>query len=105
MEWQQGGVQGKALEVEYKDVWNVKWADDNPTLVAVMKKAKLIVLTTDVTTSTNKAPDNPWWSAEAYHFLMMCQTQLYAGEWDACLTEYENIIGTKLVYCLVALSS
>jgi len=44
MEWQQGGCQGRALETEYKDVWNVKWAEDNPNLVAIMEKAKLIVL-------------------------------------------------------------
>ena len=29
---------------ERKDVWNMKWADDNPNLLAVMEKGRMYIL-------------------------------------------------------------
>ncbi len=35
------------------------------------------LITTDINTSTEKALNNPWKGAEAIHFLLLCQKQLY----------------------------
>jgi WD repeat-containing protein 35 len=34
---------GKKLNVERRDVWDVKWAEDNEEMVAVMEKTKLVI--------------------------------------------------------------
>jgi hypothetical protein len=34
----------KVLDFERKDVWNMKWADDNPDLLAVMEKTRMYIL-------------------------------------------------------------
>ncbi|XP_024366604.1 uncharacterized protein [Physcomitrium patens] len=34
----------KVPNFERKDVWNIKWADDNPNLLAVMEKARMYIL-------------------------------------------------------------
>ncbi|KAG0617617.1 hypothetical protein M758_4G002900 [Ceratodon purpureus] len=34
----------KISNFERKDVWNIKWADDNPDLLAVMEKARMYIL-------------------------------------------------------------
>jgi len=69
------------------------------------------LITTDMSTLSDKRLDNPWRGAEAFHFLLLCQGQLNKGEWDAAmktsmrLTEYESELGLKRVYSLVALAS
>lgn len=35
---------GKLLEFEQKDVWDMRWADDIPDMMAVMEKGRLQVL-------------------------------------------------------------
>jgi WD repeat-containing protein 35 len=35
------------------------------------------LITTDINTSTEKALTNPWKGAEAIHFYLLCQRQLY----------------------------
>lgn len=102
-----------AFEVESykKRLFEATMGSGDGDAASMVNRTLDTLITTDVTTSTDKALDNPWRSAEAYHFLMLCQAQLHSGEWDTSLktsirlTEYENIIGTKLVYCLVALSA
>eukprot|EP00003_Mantamonas_plastica_P005395 TRINITY_DN1432_c0_g2_i2.p1 TRINITY_DN1432_c0_g2~~TRINITY_DN1432_c0_g2_i2.p1 ORF type:complete len:683 (-),score=224.60 TRINITY_DN1432_c0_g2_i2:311-2359(-) len=53
----------------------------------------------------------PWRSAEAYHFLLLAQRQLYEGNTEEAmitairLTEYDDILDAQVVYALVALTS
>ncbi len=62
-------------------------------------------------TSEAKLVDNAWRGAEAYHFLMLCQRQLYEGFVDAAmktalnLRDYEDVLNPEEVYSLLALAS
>lgn len=55
--------------------------------------------------------DNAWRGAEAFHFLMLCQRQLYEGFVDAAmktalnLREYEDVLNAEDIYCLLGLAS
>lgn len=55
--------------------------------------------------------DNAWRGAEAYHYLLLAHRQIYNGDFDSAmktslrLREYEDIIDTEDIYCLLALSS
>lgn len=55
--------------------------------------------------------DNPWRPAEAYHFYMLCQAQMYNGDYESAycsavrLVEYDDIISAKICYSLLALVS
>lgn len=61
------------------------------------------LITTDMSTLSDKRLDNPWRGAEAFHFLLLAQDQLNSGDWDAAmktamrLTEYESELGLKRV--------
>jgi WD repeat-containing protein 35 len=37
------------------------------------------LITSDLSNISDKALNNPWKGAEAYHFYMLCQSQLYQG--------------------------
>jgi WD repeat-containing protein 35 len=69
------------------------------------------LITTDINTSADKALSNPWKGAEAIHFYLLCQRQLYQKEFQKAmktsirLMEYEKELDTKEVYSLIALSS
>lgn len=39
---------GKKLDVERRDVWDVRWAEDNADLLCVMEKTKMVVLLNEV---------------------------------------------------------
>lgn len=43
------------------------------------------LLEEDVLSSTNRFADNPWRGAEAYHFFILAQRQLYKGSLEAAL--------------------
>ncbi|CAD7934483.1 unnamed protein product [Amoebophrya sp. A120] len=53
----------------------------------------------------------PFRYAEAYHLLMLCQKQIYEHQLEKALrtairlTDYEDVLDTKTVYCLVALTA
>lgn len=55
--------------------------------------------------------DQPWHGAEAYHFFILAQKQLYEGFMDAAmktalhLRDYEDILGSAEIYSLIALTS
>lgn len=55
--------------------------------------------------------DAAWHGAEAFHFLMLAQRQLYAGAISeamvttSCLSSYEDVLDPKDVYSLVALTA
>ncbi|MCQ2817045.1 MAG: hypothetical protein MJ252_07250 [archaeon] len=69
------------------------------------------LITSDLSNTTDKTLNNPWKGAEAYHFYMLCQSQLYQNKVkDALKTAlrlvvYEKEIGAKEVYRLIALSA
>lgn len=47
-----GSTQGKHLDVERKDVWDMKWSNDNPNMIVIKEKARMFVL-------TNLEPEEP----------------------------------------------
>ncbi|KAJ7408453.1 WD repeat-containing protein 35 [Willisornis vidua] len=67
------------------------------------------LLAEDVLSSTNHFVDNAWRGAEAYHFFILAQKQLYKGSVDAALKtalhlrDYEDIIPAVEIYSLLAL--
>ncbi|NXU58811.1 WDR35 protein, partial [Turnix velox] len=67
------------------------------------------LLEEDVLSSTNRFVDNAWRGAEAYHFFILAQRQLYKGAVDAALKtafhlrDYEDIIPAVEIYSLLAL--
>jgi WD repeat-containing protein 35 len=69
------------------------------------------LITSDINTSSDKILNNPWRGAEAWHFFILCQKQLYAGQFRAALktslrlAEYELEIDAKKIYSLVALAA
>lgn len=69
------------------------------------------LITSDINTSSDKILNNPWRGAEAWHFYILCQRQLYAGQFKSALktalrmTDYELDMDPKKIYTLVALSA
>lgn len=69
------------------------------------------LITSDINTSSDKILNNPWRGAEAWHFYILCQKQLYAGQFKSALktalrlTDYELDMDPKKIYTLVALSA
>eukprot|EP00455_Lapot_gusevi_P052316 TRINITY_DN7948_c0_g1_i9.p1 TRINITY_DN7948_c0_g1~~TRINITY_DN7948_c0_g1_i9.p1 ORF type:complete len:468 (-),score=115.61 TRINITY_DN7948_c0_g1_i9:23-1399(-) len=69
------------------------------------------LITHDTATGQEKNLDMAWRGAEAYHFLILAQRQLYAGAVDAAmktslrLAEYEDILEPKEIFSLIALTS
>eukprot|EP01138_Halocafeteria_seosinensis_P016315 gb/GECG01016645.1/.p1 GENE.gb/GECG01016645.1/~~gb/GECG01016645.1/.p1 ORF type:complete len:1236 (+),score=172.06 gb/GECG01016645.1/:1-3708(+) len=55
--------------------------------------------------------DRAWHGAEAWHFLMLAQRQLYAGEIEAAMTsslrlvDYEDLLDPRDIYSLIALTT
>ncbi|KAM4772218.1 WD repeat-containing protein 35 [Rhinophrynus dorsalis] len=69
------------------------------------------LLEEDSLSSDNRIIDNAWRGAEAYHFFLLAQRQLYEGYVDAAmktalhLRDYEDIIPAVEIYSLLALCS
>ena len=69
------------------------------------------LITSDLSNISDKTLNNPWKGAEAYHFYMLCQSQLYQNKTKEALKTalrlvlYEKELGPKEVYRLIALSS
>ncbi|XP_042704625.1 WD repeat-containing protein 35 isoform X10 [Chrysemys picta bellii] len=67
------------------------------------------LLEEDVLSSANRLTDNAWRGAEAYHFFILAQRQLYEGYVDTAmktalhLRDYEDIIPAVEIYSLLAL--
>eukprot|EP01012_Entosiphon_sulcatum_P034864 TRINITY_DN4426_c0_g1_i1.p1 TRINITY_DN4426_c0_g1~~TRINITY_DN4426_c0_g1_i1.p1 ORF type:complete len:1254 (+),score=336.39 TRINITY_DN4426_c0_g1_i1:198-3764(+) len=65
----------------------------------------------DSATGHDRSLDNAWRGAEAYHFFMLCQRQLYANNLDGALVtamrliEYDDILDELEVYSLLALAA
>merc|ERR1719446_1894903 len=69
------------------------------------------LVTQDQATGGDKSLDNAWKGAEAFHFLMLAQRQLYAGKYtDAMRTslrlrEYKSNLDAEEIYSLITLSA
>ena len=69
------------------------------------------LLTQDTATGGDKWLDSSWKGAEAYHFLLLCQRQLYAGypaeamRTALRLREYEAVLPAAEIYSLIALTT
>jgi len=69
------------------------------------------LITSDISSSADKALTNPWKGAEAIHFYLLCQRQLYQKDYNRALKtamrliEYEKELQTKDVYSLVAIAA
>ena len=69
------------------------------------------LITSDLSNLSDKTLNNPWKGAEAYHFYMLCQSQLYQSKTKEALKTalrlvlYEKELGAKEVYRLIALSA
>ncbi|XP_078503870.1 WD repeat-containing protein 35 [Lissotriton helveticus] len=69
------------------------------------------LLEEDALSANNKIIDNAWRGAEAYHFFLLAQRQLYEGYVDAAmrtslhLRDYEDIIPAVEIYSLLGLCS
>ena len=69
------------------------------------------LITSDINTMSDKTLDNPWRGAEAYHFFLLAQRQLYEGDYESALktclrlSEYENVLETRDIYSLIALAA
>ncbi|KAM6969516.1 WD repeat-containing protein 35 [Tautogolabrus adspersus] len=67
------------------------------------------LLEEDATSPDNRFVDNAWRGAEAYHFFLLAQRQLYEGYMEKAmrtalhLREYEDIIPAVEIYSLLAL--
>jgi len=59
----------------------------------------------------SKVLDNAWRGAEAYHYYILAQRQLYQAKMESAmktsirLAEFEDILNPKLIYSLIALTS
>jgi WD repeat-containing protein 35 len=69
------------------------------------------LITSDINTSADKALNNPWRGAEAWHFYILTQKHLYTGQYKLALksalrlVEYELELDTRKVYSIVALAA
>lgn len=69
------------------------------------------LVTQDKATGGDKFLNNAWRGAEAYHFLLLSQRQLYSGKTvDAMRTalrlrEYESVLPPEEIYALIALTA
>ena len=69
------------------------------------------LITSDLSNVSDKTLNNPWKGAEAYHFYMLCQSQLYQNKYKEALKTalrlvlYEKELGAKEVYRLISLSA
>lgn len=104
-----------ALEVDsYKTrVFNAQVATltkTGNTAADVTVKTMNSLITSDISQSADKALTNPWKGAEAIHFFLLCQRQIYQHKYNEAmktamrLLEYEKELSTKEVYSINAIA-
>ncbi len=77
--------------------------------VAAATQATLRTLLEVDTKNISRELEAPWHGAEAYHFWMLCQRQLYLGNVDMAtrtalhLLEYEDVLGVEELNALIAI--
>ncbi|DAZ96060.1 TPA: hypothetical protein N0F65_005838 [Lagenidium giganteum] len=94
------------------DVSNLTGTAGKATTAAQMTAQTLESLVQhDAATGENRALDNPWRGAEAYHLYLLAHRQLYSGHIDRALrtalklAAYEDILEEREIYSLVALAA
>ena len=98
-----------ALEVEShkRRVFDATMTGQNLTT----QKTLDTLITSDINTNTDKVLNNPWRGAEAWHFYLLAQRQLYNKQYNDALktakrlAEYELELDTKKVYSVIAIAS
>ncbi|BES89664.1 WD repeat-containing protein 35-like [Nesidiocoris tenuis] len=85
--------------------------EDHQNLKTTITGDKSMEMLNDVEGIDFKVIDGAWRGAEAYHFYMLAQRQLYEGHFveatitSLCLKSYGDIISVDEVYCLIALAA
>jgi len=81
-----------ALEIEsYRRRANEQISMEGDINTQITKTLDTLI-TTDLSTLSDKKLDNPWRGAEAFHFLLLCQNQLNNGDWDAAMKTSMRLI-------------
>jgi len=99
----------ESFKVRLMDAQITNTLTQNPSLANTTTLDTLI--TSDLSNISDKTLNNPWKGAEAYHFYMLCQSQLYQNKYKEALKTsmrlvlYEKELGAKEVYRLIALSA
>ena len=68
------------------------------------------LITSDIQSAADKVLNNPWRGAEAWHFVLLAQKQLYRGEYPSALktarrlVEYELELDLKKIYSILTLA-
>ena len=76
-----------------------------------MQKNKINYIDEALKREIDKIKNNHWRGAEAYHYYLLCQSQLHKKQYkSSCKTVmrlrfYEDILGTETVYRLIAICS
>lgn len=69
------------------------------------------LITSTINTSSDKILQNPWRGAEAWHFFLLCQKQMYAKKFNYALKtalrlqEYELDLEPRKIYSVMALAA
>merc|ERR1719326_45923 len=69
------------------------------------------LITQDQSVASDRALESPWRGCEAYHMYLLSQHQLYEGHYEQAmktalrLAEYEDILDTQTIYCIIALTT
>ena len=96
-----------ALEVEQH---KQRIFDQTITGQVTNQKTLDTLITSDIQTAADKVLNNPWRGAEAWHFMLMAQKQLYRGEYHSALktarrlVEYELELDLKKIYSILTLA-
>ena len=83
---------------------------DNDTINEIKNK-KVNYIDEALQKEIDKIINNHWRGAEAYHYYLLCQRQLYKKQYKECcktvmrLKFYEDILGTEDIYRLIAVCS
>ncbi len=102
-----------ALEVERFKRKTLDITSASKGMTSAMTTAATLdsLMTHDAAVAGNRSLDNHWKGAEAYHFFILAQRQLYNGDIDAAmvtslrLIDYEDILDPVEIYSLIAISS
>eukprot|EP01013_Petalomonas_cantuscygni_P011975 TRINITY_DN2567_c0_g1_i1.p1 TRINITY_DN2567_c0_g1~~TRINITY_DN2567_c0_g1_i1.p1 ORF type:complete len:1282 (-),score=375.63 TRINITY_DN2567_c0_g1_i1:194-4039(-) len=108
------GAQSLPLRAKQFFVLSAIELERNKARLVDLRKGQDVVdglLAHDRATGTDRTLDAAWRGAEAYHFLLLCQRQLYSNEVRAALTtamrlaQYDDLLNEQQVYGLIALCS
>jgi len=97
-----------AMEV---DRFKHRMLDQNMTSHKSTQATLASLMEHDMSTLENKGMDDPWHGAEAFHFYLLAQRQLYSGNVEAAmrtslrLVDYEDILEPKEIYSLICLAA